>query len=38
VALHAYTFAIAMLIGLGSGLVIGLVAAVSNRVRAARAR
>lgn len=34
VALHGYTFVIAMTIGLGSGLVMGVVAAVAKRVRA----
>jgi hypothetical protein len=38
VALHAYTFVIAMMIGLSSGLVIGVVAAVAKRVRASYAR
>jgi hypothetical protein len=34
VALHTYTFVIAMMIGLGSGLVIGVVAAVAKWVHA----
>ena len=38
VALHAYTFVIAMTIGLGSGLIIGIVAAIAKRVRARHAR
>lgn len=33
VVLHGYTFAIAMMIGLGVGLIAGLVAAVSRQVR-----
>lgn len=36
--LHGYMFAIAMLIGLGVGLIAGLVALVANRVRTVRAR
>lgn len=38
VALHGYSFVIAMMIGLGSGLVIGLVATVAKLVRARHAR
>jgi hypothetical protein len=38
VALHAYTFMIAMVIGLGSGLVIGLIAALAKRARATHDR